>query len=271
MRVLMQNNSMDAVGATRDDFDLTDRIAIQRFLKHHSPDVVLNTAAMASHAACEADPAAAMLVNATAVKFLAQECTAVGAKLIQISTDAVFDGSLGNYLETDDPSPNTAYGISKLQGEIHAAAENDSLILRTNFFGWSPDSHASILEFFVNTLASGQTAPGYIDTITTSLYTSDLIERIITLSETSGLFHLTSSDSISKFEFGQLVADHMGVDQKRITAVASPEGPKNISLNTLKASDYLANPLPTQAAGLTRAFLERPAIEFPGLARHVQP
>lgn len=264
MRVLAGQGNTDAFGVTRMDFDLTDRESLRSYLRAHAPTRVLNTAAMASHPACELEPQRAMTINADVVKMLAQECTDIGATLIHISTDAVFDGHRGNYTESDQPNPNTAYGDSKLKGEIYALEHNDALVVRTNFFGWSPTGQRSILEFFVTNLSAGRSVNGFTDTITTSLYTSDLMERVISLSEARGIVHLTSSDPISKYAFGCLVAENFGHPPELIVATESPGGSKNISLNTDKARGLLGAPLPTQREGIVRATQAREIIQFRG-------
>lgn len=262
VRILSQDNRRDALGVTRQDFDLTDRTALRGYLQAQAPTTVLNTAAIASHPTCELEPQQAFAINAEAVKMLAEECTDIGATLIQISTDAVFDGHLGNYSEADPPNPNTVYGESKLQGEIYALEHNDSLVVRTNFFGWSPTGQRSILEFFVNNLSAGNSVNGFTDTITTSLYATDLVENIIFLSQCRGIVHLTSTDSLSKYDFGCEVAESFGFSQDLIVPIGSPGGPKNISLNTEKARGLLGSPLPTQRQGVQRARDEKGTTQF---------
>lgn len=263
VRTLQQQPDLHVIGASRNDFDLTDQAAMRSFLTRHSPQFVLNTAAMAVHSECESNPAATYAINARVVEALAQECSAIGATLIHISTDAVFDGHRGNYTELDHTSPNTEYGRSKLAGEEFALANNQALIIRTNFFGWSPSRQRSIVEFFSNNLSAGQPIIGYTDTITTSLYVSDLIERIFALQNTRGIVHLTSVDPLSKYEFGCLVAEALHLDSTLITPTESPGGAKNISLNTDKAAALLGAQLPTQRDGIARAMAEREAIRFP--------
>lgn len=264
IRVLEQKSDTRVLGTSRRNFDLKDRVSMRNFFITHSPQFVLNTAAMAVHSECESDPTAAHAINAEAVKTLAQECSVIGATLIHISTDAVFDGHRGDYTELDPTSPNTEYGRSKLLGEEYALAYNPALIIRTNFFGWSPNGQRSILEFFTKNLAAGKKVNGFTDTITTSLYAGDLVERIFALQRSQGIIHLTSSDAISKYQFGCLVAEAFNFDPALVTAIDSPGGPKNISLNTDKASGLLGSPLPTQQEGITRAFAEREIIGFPG-------
>ena len=127
--------------------DLTHPSEIAKAIIERKPSVVLHAAALASHEACEADPALAERINVDATRVLARAAQEAGAQFIYISTDAVFDGSRGDYTETDEPSPFSVYGETKLRGEQQALKETEALVVRTNLFGWSPTGSRSILEF----------------------------------------------------------------------------------------------------------------------------
>ena len=140
-------------------------------------------------------------MNAVATGVLAEASAQAGARFVYVSTDAVFDGSRGNYGEEDTPHPFSVYGETKLEGEEQARTHHQApLIVRVNFFGWSPSGQRSILEFFVNELAAGRRVQGYTDFIVTSLYVTHLLDAIAGLitAEASGTFHLGSSDALSK-------------------------------------------------------------------------
>ena len=247
-------------------FDITDHLATARALEELRPTVVLNTAAVASHELCEQDPALARKVNTDAVRNLAHVCVDIGARFIQISTDAVFDGVTGNYAETDDATPFSVYGQTKLEGEVAALDVNpDSLIIRTNFFGWSPTGTRSILEFFVNSLSDGKSVNGYSDYVVSSIYAQDLLQTIWDLNSlnASGIFHCVASDSSSKFDFGLAIARAWALDSELIHASTSPHDRngisrvRDLSLAIGKAAQALGRELPTQAQGLQHAYADR--------------
>ena len=250
--------------------EITDSSSVDSVIRAIQPDVVLNTAAIASHELCEREPELAHQANVVGPRNLARTTAAVGARFIHISTDAVFDGARGNYDEKDSPSPFSAYGQSKLAGELAVLEENPAaLIARTNFFGWSPTGSRSILEFFVNSLTRGELVSGYNDYIVSSIYAQDLTQILWDLNEVeaSGVFHCVACNALSKFDFGVAVADQFGLDSGLIKSVSSPPGAdgisrvRNLSLDTKKASQLLGRLLPTQEAGLQHAYSDRSVLQ----------
>lgn len=247
--------------------DLEDEANVHRLIAHVHPDVVLHTAALASHERCETDPAAARRLNAEIAGTMAAAARAVGARFIHISTDAVFDGKSGHYGENAPTNPFSVYGETKLLGE-HLVAEADpgSLIVRTNFFGWSPSGSRSILEFFVNSLRRGEHVRGYDDFIVTSIYASHLAESLWALVATDarGVLHVASSDALSKFDFGRAVASAFQLDETLIERTSASAGNhatsrgRNLSLDTSRAAALLGQSLPTQEEGLRMAVEEQP-------------
>lgn len=238
--------------------DLEDPVDLVRAIEDIRPDVVLHAAAMASHEACEANPRRARLVNAWASEALARAATRAGSRFVLISTDAVFDGARGHYGEADAPSPASVYGRTKLEGEQLVASAADALIVRTNFFGWSPTGHRSILEFFVNALSNGEQVRGFTDFTTSSVYVQVLARALWDLCaiEATGLVHLTSPEALTKYEFGVAVAEEFGLDAGLITPTTSdlrPPREGDISLDVSRAESWLGRPLPTQLDGIALA------------------
>ncbi len=241
--------------------DLTDPGEIAKGIIQLKPSVVLHAAALASHEACEADPALATRINVEATRVLARAAQEAGAQFIYISTDAVFDGARGDYTETDEPSPFSVYGETKLRGEQQARNETAALVVRTNFFGWSPGGHRSILEFFVNELSAGHNVKGYTDFVVTSTYVQFLLETIRRLVElgATGITHVASSDKLSKYEFGRATALAFGLDQSLIepiqagTANHSTSRNRDLSLSTTKFQRLLGDKASSQQVGIRRA------------------
>lgn len=243
--------------------DLLDRPSIAALVRSSRPDVIVHCAALASHEACSADPRLAQQVNVDATRAIAEAAHEVGASLVYISTDSVFSGARGGYRESDEPEPFSVYGMTKLGGEV-AVGESaaDALIVRTNFFGWSPSGTRSILEFFVDALRCGRAVPGYTDFEVTSIYARHLvgiIERLV-LSEHRGVVHVASVDKQSKYAFGQLVASGFSLPGALITPVSAPlDDPsasraRDLSLNTSRLTGWLGTPPPSQHAGVRAAY-----------------
>lgn len=238
--------------------DLAAAEALAAQIGNVRPDIVVHAAAMASHEQCEQHPGQAERINAHATGVLAKAAAKAGSRFVYISTDAVFDGERGNYKEDDPPSPTSVYGLTKLAGEVLAQEVADTLIVRTNFFGWSPSGHRSILEFFVNELTAGHQVRGFTDFTTTSAYAQVLAETIRDLVTRGaiGTFHVTSPDSLTKYAFGVAVAEQFGLDSGLIsptTADIHPPRNGDISLDVTNVQAFLDRPLPTQVEGIRRA------------------
>ncbi len=126
------NRNIRANGRDMDTLDIRDRAAVQQFLDEERPRTVINCAAYTAVDDCETHEDEAHAINGAAVDVLAHSCNRIGAKLIHISTDYVFDGNASiPYRETDRVAPQSAYGRSKLEGEIAAAHAERHLIVRT--------------------------------------------------------------------------------------------------------------------------------------------
>ena len=247
--------------------ELADPVTLVAAIERLRPDVIVNAAAMASHEACELMPDLAVQVNAVAAGTLSAAAAGIGARFVQISTDAVFDGSQGHYAETDATQPFSVYGRSKLDGENLVSSNSDALIVRTNFFGWSPTGRRSILEFFVNELSDGHTVRGYTDFVVSSGYVQVLCDALWRLVEgrSTGLLHLTSSDALSKYEFGVAVAEEFGLPSGLIMPVESDVQPprnRDISLDVSRAEAVLGSRLPSQRDGIALARVDTLGLRF---------
>lgn len=118
----------------RDGLDLGDPDSIQAALERHRPEVVINAGAHTQVDRCESEPELALRINGEAVGHLAEGCARLGALLVQISTDYVFDGTgTRPYLETDPTGPRTVYGRTKLEGERLACLAPQHLVVRSSW------------------------------------------------------------------------------------------------------------------------------------------
>lgn len=242
--------------------DLTDLDSLRGAVDKVRPDVVLHAGALASHEACESDPKLARLMNVEATRTLTSSARTAGASFVYISTDAVFDGERGGYSEANTPSPFSVYGRTKLEGEFAALSEHpESLVICTNFFGWSPGGTRSILKFVVNSLQAGTSVNGFTDFSVTSIYVQHLLQALheLVMHDHTGLVHLASRDSLTKFEFGIDVADVFGLDTGLISpSTSSAVGlqtsqARNLSLNVTLCESLLGRSLPSQHEGLSAA------------------
>lgn len=243
--------------------DLLAPGAVERLIEHVQPDWVINCAALAILDACEADPALAHQLNVELPRTLALHVARSGARLVHISTDAVFDGQRGNYTEEDTPNPLSVYARTKLEGEQAVAAANpEAIIARVNLFGWSLTGKRSLAEFFFYNLRIGKEVMGFTDVCFCPLLVNDLARLLLKMLEQglSGLYHVVSRDCVSKYNFGVALARKFGLESDLVKPASVSESGLQASRSprlTLKA-DKLARALgespPNLSTGLDRFY-----------------
>lgn len=193
---------------------------LNRAINAVAPDVIIHTAAMTDVDACEAAGAKAMSVNRDLAETFAKAAYDNGLHFVHISTDHLFDGKESMMNETASCSPLNKYGYSKWLGEKAVLkAHPDALIVRVNFFGWGPTYRPSFSDWILNNLSNKSTITLFDNVYFTPLYIRQLIEAAHGLIDRKayGIYHLTSCDRVSKYEFGIRLAHAFGHDQNLIT------------------------------------------------------
>jgi dTDP-4-dehydrorhamnose reductase len=237
--------------------------AVERLLESTQPNWVIHCAALANLDACEANPLLAKHLNTELPHTLAIHVARSGARLLHVSTDAVFDGLRGDYTEEDVATPVGVYSRTKLEGELAVAEANPSAIIaRINLFGWSLSGNRSLAEFFFNNLSIGQKVMGFTDVFFCPLLANDLADIFIKMLENnlSGLYHAVSSESLSKYDFGVRLAHRFNLDSGLInpTSVAqsglkAPRSP-NLTLRSDLLANALGESLPRLSTGLDKLY-----------------
>lgn len=168
------------------------------------PDVVVNCIGLVKQLADANDPLQAVPINTLLPHRLAALCQATGARLVHISTDCVFSGAKGNYLETDYPDAYDLYGRSKLLGEVDYP---HAITLRTSIIGHELSGHRSLVNWF---LAQQGAVKGFTRAIFSGLPTVELAtvvrDIVLPLKELHGLYHV-SAKPINKFDLLQMIAN----------------------------------------------------------------
>ena len=207
------------------------------------PNWVIHCAADTSIDEIESDPERAFRMNRDMAGNVAKAAKETGAKLVHISTDAVFDGREGPYREGDPTEPVNVYGKSKLAGEQAVqAVYPEALIIRTNIFGWNAQPKTSLAEWFINNLMQGIPCKGFVDVYFNPLLVNQLwvILNSLMRLDLGGVFHLGSDQCISKYEFGIRLAESFDLNKELISAVEIEPGslraprPKNTCLDCSK-------------------------------------
>ena len=215
----------DVVAAHHHDLDVSDRDAVFGAVSALRPDVVINCAAWTAVDACEGDPDRAMGHNALAVRWLAESCDHANARLVQLSTDYVFDGLLDRpYIESDAPAPQSVYGASKLAGEHEASALGTSAtIVRTS---WVCSQNGSNMVKTIMRLAGGRKKLAFVDDqIGNPTFTADLAPMIrrLALDRRSGVHHVTNQTSTSWYGFAREVVTAMGKNPDMVRPITTAE------------------------------------------------
>lgn len=243
--------------------NLTHPGSIAELIDKTRPDIVLHCAAMANVDQCENQPQSARQINSEVPAEFAYHTKKNGIKLVHISTDAVFDGKKGSYVESDIPNPLGVYARTKLDGEKSVSKENpEALIARVNFYGWSLNGQRSLSEFFFNNLKKKQMVMGFTDVYFCPLLVNDLAELLMKMAalDLRGIYHTVSSECISKFEFGNKIAKRFELDTGLIRPTRVKDSglqavrSQNLTMATKKLSDALDEPLPDQTQSINRLY-----------------
>lgn len=209
----------------RTELDVTDRDAVLGVVTTHCPDLVVHCAAWTAVDACEADAGRAMTHNALAVRFVAEGCARVGAHLVHVSTDYVFDGAKESpYDEWDEPNPQSVYGRSKLAGEHEALVlGTGAAVVRTS---WLCGEHGPNMVKTILRLAGERDELSFVDDqVGCPSFTADLAPmlRRLGVDRRSGIHHVTNGGAVSWFGFAQEVLRAGGMDAGRVRPIATSD------------------------------------------------
>jgi len=226
------------------------------------PEYFINTAAMTNVDACEEKKQEAWFANATFVEQLSRIALIIEAHFIHFSTDYVFDGRKGPYVESDQPRPISYYGKSKLAGEnavIHSHAFNT--VIRTNVvYGFTNSDQQDFVKWVLNNADASKQMTIVDDQYSNPTLTDDLalaVKRIIE-KKRSGIYHIGGNTQCSRLEFAMEIAKIFHLDTSlflpiKTKALNQPaERPLMSGLINLKAHTDLGISFSTITEGLVR-------------------
>lgn len=188
--------------------DVTDQDALVSLLARIRPDAVINCVGVIKQASTAKDPLVTLPLNSLLPHRLAHLCGLAGARLVHISTDCVFSGKKGMYVESDMSDAEDLYGKSKYMGELHDFPH--AITLRTSIIGHELGTNLALVDWFLS-----QTGPvkGFTKAIFSGLPTVELArvikDLVLPKQGPSGLYHV-SVDPIDKFRLLSLVAKVYG-------------------------------------------------------------
>jgi len=201
--LLRSDDNLAVESADIGEIDITDAASVEQCFDSVRPDIAVNCAAFTDVDACETQQERAYAVNALGPELLAKACSARGARMLQLSTDYVFDGEKKSpYLPADPTGPINAYGRTKLRGECAVAMHcRDHLIVRT---AWLYGAHGKNFVHSILRLAAEKPELRVVaDQFGSPTYTVDLAKllRGLALSDATGITHATNSGRCSWYEF----------------------------------------------------------------------
>jgi len=206
--------------------DITSWEQVKETVRSFKPRFIVNAAAFTDVDGNEREPEKARLVNTTGVEHLLAAGVEVEARLVQVSTDYVFDGTAGPYLEGDKPAPLSVYGRTKLEAERLVLERDGHLVIRANvLFGPDIESQASFVRWVVNSLREGKPVRVVNDQINNPTLTTHLAGAIGKALEqgAAGMYHYGGLEFASRYDFALKIARHFNLPVEGIAAITTKE------------------------------------------------
>jgi dTDP-4-dehydrorhamnose reductase len=222
---LLRRHGAGVTGLARRDLDVADPAAVGAAVQHMRPDVVVNCAAWTAVDLAETHEAEAFAVNGQGAANLAAACALAGARLVQLSTDYVFDGSARKpYAEDDAPAPRSAYGRTKLAGELAVLGQlpDSGYVLRTAWLYGAGGGN------FVRTMIRLERQQPDVAVVDDQhgqpTWTAAVAGQIIALMSSGappGVYHATASGETTWFGLAREVFRLLGADPARVNATTT--------------------------------------------------
>ena len=209
---------------TRADADITHAESVRAALERIRPEVVVHPAGIPDLDIADADPARAHLVNVEGTRHVVEAARAVRAKVVYISTDAVFDGkNTRPYVESDRPLPITVYGRTKLGGEVIVQTQPEYWIFRVSvLFG---PGKTNFVEKGLRKVAAGEPYVVAGDQEACATYTLDAAYKIMEVVEARryGLYHLANQGACTRYELARRAAELAGLNPGNVVGVPADQ------------------------------------------------
>lgn len=219
----------EIIGFTHKELDITDSIRLRDTILELSPDAVINCAGVTKRNSTSLNTM--IDVNALAPHYIAKACDRVGAKLIQISTDCVFSGFVGNYTEQSISDAKDSYGQTKYRGEV---IYTPHLTVRTSFIGLPDPKGRGLLAWLQN--SQNSSIMGWKNYLWNGLCVTKLADVLVDLAydRRHGVMHLYG-ETISKYYLLELVNELYGFN---VQIIPNEEPKINRSLNSSRNDCY---------------------------------
>jgi dTDP-4-dehydrorhamnose reductase len=213
----------DVLAADLPEVDITDERSLRRALADLKPKVIFNCAAMTDVDGCESKRDLAFALNATAAGIVAAAAASLGALLVHVSTDFVFDGRKRTpYVEDDPPAPLSVYGQSKLAGERLVAERGDKWVIARTAWLYGR-TRMSFVDRMLQLGLKNEELSVVTDQVGSPTWTRDLADALIALARSgeTGIFHAANSGECSRFDQVKLMFECAGLSTRLRAADSS--------------------------------------------------
>lgn len=225
--------------------DLTNQSEISNVITKLKPEAIIHTAAYTNVDGCEINKDLAWKVNAEATKHIAIASANINAHLTYVSTDYVFDGEKGLYIEEDQPNPISYYGYTKLKGEdfIKKHSREWCITRASVIYGWAQTQKLNFATWLINNLKQQKEVKILTDQYVSPTLNTNLAEMLLEITERSitGILHTAGATRISRYRFALELGEVFNLNMDLIKPAKLAEmpwkakRPKDSSLNVSKA------------------------------------
>ena len=218
-----KQSGLEVIATSHADLDITQRDLVSQKIADSSPDAIIHAAAWTAVDLCESDSKKAMSINNDGTANVVSAARQIGARVIYISTDYVFDGTKARpYIESDLPNPQSVYGASKLAGEQKLDLNQDAVVR----ISWVCGEHGNNMVKTILRLAATSPTLAFVnDQIGSPTFTSDVAPVLIDFATQSraGIWHVTNQGATSWFGFAQDVLRAAELDPSRVQPIATAD------------------------------------------------
>jgi dTDP-4-dehydrorhamnose reductase len=227
--------------------DITNLKELQMTIEEIKPNIIIHCAAIVDVDGCEKKKEYANKINVESTKQLVA-FRPESTKFVYISTDSVFDGQDGGYIEESVKNPINYYSTTKsIAEEVVKSINKNSIIIRTNIYGFHKNKGKSLVEWALGELLERRKISGFNDVCFNPVYTHQLAKIVFDLVKInySGIIHVGTNKPISKYEFLRRLALKFGVDPELVNSISvdyisfNAKRPKNTFLSTRKLHKLL--------------------------------
>jgi len=242
---------------TRERFDLLDFAAMEREFKKDRPRLVIHCAAIPTVAGALADPGLARRINVDATEVLAG--LAADIPFVFLSTDFIFDGRKGNYVETDRPNPISLYGETKVAAEEIVLRNPKAIVIRTSInAGTSKSGARGFNEQLRLALQKAEKMTLFTDEFRCPIFAGETARAGWELAGQgcAGIFHVAGAERLSRWQIGELLVQRWPELRPRIAPGSAKDFPgparaPDTSMDISKVQKRLSKPLPGLGEWLT--------------------